>query len=1563
MALQQLLQLLQGKKQGAINKGAQAIQSSRNFFTKKLNDDEGFFQKGRFTTQPIQQTIAKNTPKLTTSPTGDRYVSFGQFADKQIKPYADSMKFINQMVSKPFANLESRSGELRQAAGTPDFSQRVLNAFPKAAEIAGEEFIGGITGGGAVQRGIGKGIGIATNVLAKPVVQLGAGLSQLTDKATRKKGIENTAKGAVGSVLTATGATTAKPAFMGLSAGLGATFGGGAKMVQNISEGKSITEGVPETMARQAIESGARSVPMSAVLKVTQPMIQSVGVLAQQSQLFNKLPDTVKAGVLDRVLGSVMNVGEGIIIDKALGLDTDAISLGIDTATGAWSGTGANKLTPEQRKAITQAIRNNKDLFEKAVRDAGKTLGDQGGFIKPDEVIGNKNDPTSIADILSLKQKQIEAPKETNITKEQFDIDRIAKKHKVEPATLQSVMAEYGFTPKQVERALNADSDNPNVKNKIGYMIRRIQTGNFVNPIPQNVRDTSVDDSLLLTEPPAPPRKLNDIFTPSDAQRSVEPIKPVETTLTQPVEPTRIEDVIQPKKPVIEPTTDVSRIKDQATNIKSPEEFKAVDTNIDMYLTDLKARVEATGQPFSKIVDEIESGNISKGNEGFAKEIENFYKQMMEVGKERRSIFPGYIPGYWHQIRPDADTGLRETSFGEVLFDASYSKERKGLLEEYIKDIDAMRSYAREAIGTSDPEKAVEIKLAQDIINKVQQRVEADAKGNVEGAKPKARKSDVLGDYGVNIVEEIRGKLKPNRPLTTYKKLKVNKLEDIFGKVLRSVHDRTIHIGDQKFYNDFLDPFYKAQAETGVYLKELEGLKPEDIRGEYEAVFNYPPKQGMTEDAMLARLLNKERKRLNGIAADTYRDNVRNMDIADGDLLKLVEDIGTEHIVKDIAIDSLGKKLAGKTRAMVGRAALGFNIGSSINNIFETKRIAALTSTDAVKKALNRYASGERVTEYYGIDSMRGTALERGNMNKVWEAGDKALFYLFDKSEKLKDDIMLLALEEQGKNKGLEGEALRQFVQKKFYTFAIKYGKGQDIGLYQNDIMKTLGQFGQYAMKDLMILADQTRGAIKGDKGSQAYVAKYAAYSAAQMALFNAVLGTIGFGGQTGTPLDFLTNFAKGDSLLSSPIVQLSLDLYQHMTADENELEADRLDREKRLWRTVNSSIIPAGNQIGNKTLGYGQRQKDGYYTTRSGNVANEVSRDPVSQGKGYIFGPAYDPKRQEYINNLDEAPFLDKNQSAMYRGLPENERTEYYNAQKEINKGNEEFKKLEKTLQGKDEGKGLLSSLFGKKEEVQVGVGTLSDTATPQEIKAYNKRFSTFLDNGYEDQLTVDDISTRYFRKDKADASDIEQREEAYKTLKTIMENEELSEEYKKKALQASGTTQEDYDYYSLAKGNVRKRREEMIKAISGIEDREVLIGTLGAMRKSVAGSKTLSNEDVDYLYDMGVISKDEKSYLNYIKYDELTGKFYMDRDWKGSSEGSGGGQTAKQKKASLDKLMKALESNSKSSTSYDLIKKLLAGINNISGSGGKDPYASIRKALNSMKAPVQKLPVKKTA
>jgi len=828
--------------------------------------------------------------------------------------------------------------------------------------------------------------------------------------------------------------------------------------------------------------------------------------------------------------------------------------------------------------------------------------------------------------------------------------------------------------------------------------------------------------------------------------------------------------------------------------------------------------------------DQIELGDGNKEISNAIEELTKTAEQDLGI-KIPRTYGEQYMPHLSEkQIMETMQNGTQPSTPGDLLTRPFFTEHRTGKLKDYQKTPEAMMAFTREALRNRNltPQQAEDIKISVEIIKGIEEQKPVK---DIARGLPWKKPFDYVSTTKQNTKQRI---IKPktfNIPEETGFQ---NSVKDMF----LSTAELSRRAGDD-VYDTFFFPWRVYETNVGKKAFELSKLN----KAELLDMFGPETKKELmdkSKDYLLA-------KHLANFQMDTKKDvvnefiwNIKHTDFQDSRELKhLVNRIADDFIGDGIRNKSVIEKAGDLIRKMTGRATMGLNITPAINNEFEKKRILALVDHDSFIKANKRVLAGESFIGKYGVDSAGTTALERSSVKQAIEKYDKALYYLFDLSEKDKDNLMLAGLEEQGIKKGLEGDELFKYVIKKFDQFAIKYGKGQDIGLYKNPLIKTLFQFGQYPVKDLELFLGKSVGAFKGDKGDAKYVAKYVFASVVQMLALKAMIGTIGFGNQTNTPLDFINDIKTGD-IPYSPIVNAAI-ISSQMLADEIAgRETDQFQKDK-LKRALASSTIPMSNQLYYKTYKALENQKRGYEETSAGNIANPVSGNPFHIAKSVMFGPSYDPYRQDYINrfldNKAEGKIggagLDKSESAAFKQIDDREKQrDYYQKIIDWNqkKAGKEDKGLLKIF-NKAEASELNTQtpLLKKQEKSRIGdLIQYGEPVTPEELKLY-----------YLDDYNSMPSKTKYEQNERV--------EEAYEVGQKIIDNEFLSQDQKNAIYKDLETSEEELSYFKVAKDTAGDKElyvEEMVETMGDDEKLEFLLTGRTVVNDKLLVSDTLINK-----------------------------------------------------------------------------------------------------------------------
>lgn len=976
--------------------------------------------------------------------------------------------------------------------------------------------------------------------------------------------------------------------------------------------------------------------------------------------------------------------------------------------------------------------------------------------------------------------------------------------------------------------------------------------------------------------------------------------------------------------------TDISH-RDSVLKAKSKEETKAIRDGLDERIAGISRFIKDTGKTLKDIAKELQDKTIiEKSPEAQAvKEWFDTFKARAEADGVRVGTLEDY---FVHMTEETADSIInnppKPDTFGDSFIKPLFARKRTDKLQDYSFDEKVLKAYALEMMRNSDLSEAqkADLRLAKQITDDQLDEIKLDGKEDnrsylkklgsafVKDFKQSVTKGnaftkvyDAVSKIQTNAREMEKIKAREPEAMVVYDGKVKSSLKDGTSNLLRSTADRAERAG-QRFYDDFFWPFRSVEMKTTTRLKELTKASDEIVTDEYMRIYRKKPAKDLERNDMIQRLVLTHWSELQREALNIFKDNAAKADFKQTWMKDLANQIFDEYVGDSIRNKGVSEKVMGQIRAMTGRGALGLNLASAINNVFELRRAYAVINTNNMVDGIKELKNGRHFASEYGIKSDFGTVAERGSLidqrnktKQVIEKVDKGLFYMFDKTEQFKDELMLAGFEAQGKSKGLKDEALRKYVLQKFDKYAIKYGKGQDIGLFRSPLMKTLFQFAQYPIKDAVIMADKIAG-IPKDAGDRAYAIKYAYTTVAQAILFKTLIGKIGFGGQTGTPYDLWTEIAngfgeKGNRQIPfvSPAVQamfsFSQDIADTVTGTERD-DYQKYQRDKTRNRALSTVLVPASNQLYFKTGKNLQDQSKGYQEKYKGdkpegNIANPMSTDAWSRTKGALFGSAYDPQRQTYYDDIKKYgngnAGLDKTQSDAFRALPKEERQAYYDETVAANRKQVDDKKiLDNIVSGKEPKTNFMDKLLNRKSKAIEDVLTTPQTA--EERKQHKKVVETLLDSGRT--VPEKDIQTAIFNDKKANSKNIQENMDVYKALNTYMSSEDYTDEQKKTILKASGASDSEYAYYQSAAKDVDVKLQNMVPALEQMNHQDA-IKSLIQGRAFVGGKQLVTSDMLTYLYERDYISKDEKEMLSAIKFDQLTGDFYVSKSYKGSGGG----------------------------------------------------------------------------
>lgn len=1068
------------------------------------------------------------------------------------------------------------------------------------------------------------------------------------------------------------------------------------------------------------------------------------------------------------------------------------------------------------------------------LKNKNKIMGNVKGVVnKIDDVVQPKQIPEYLTPIQQRQQRALEMAKTAPKTVEK-------------PVPFSETPEGIDYTKYQTIKV----QENVIKKGYNEEVIKRLVDEGYKPNWVDNILSKAKDPERLKSDPDY----AYNYFKKSAEAEGIKPIKKINQILQSKPEP------VQSLQPQPKP------YRERLVEAKTLDEVQALRQESDRVIQDINTIFKKHGVSFQDVVKDLESGKQTPDTK--------ILTEWLDIHKSRAEadLYKGintkdnYFPHYTKEAVNDLITNPpKPDTFSGILTDPGFSNKRTGKLENYEITPEVLKAYQNDALRNAGiPEiQKIEIKISQEIAEEFRKSSNVVAKGT-----SLAPQVDVVGKLQSIPID-------PGVPKTVFNAPQKTAVKEGVSGAFRSVNDRAKMAGEQ-FYNTFLWPFRKVEQEVNQFAGQISKLDDARLQSLYSSQTGRSI-QGLSREDLIMRLVLEKNSSLNRGATEMFKEAVKNSEFKQPWLKNLANEIFDEYVGSGLRTSGATERILGAIRSQAGRGALGLNVGSALNNVFELKRAFSVIGTNELATGFKRVMSGENFSQKYGIDSVSSTALERlkgrNVIGRTLEAVDKGLFYMFDKTEKFKDQIMLAGFEQQGIKKGLNGEALTKFVLQKFDQFAIKYGKGNDVGLYKSPLLKTIFQFGQYPIKDLVIAIDKAGGALKGDRGDASYIAKYAVSSVAQMMIFKAVLGKIGFGDQTNTPIDVMQNISEGEVPMT-PAVKALFGIAQNLSdkLTGNELdEYDQDQRDKSISRSMAVASIPASNQLYYKTGKTIENQARGYQEKFTGNVANPVSTDPAGVVKSLLFGPSYDPKRMEYIDSLDSGSAgLDKTQSAVFKNLPKEEQVPYYDASVAGNKRKAENKKVIESLENPKK-QSFFDSLLGKKEDTTPKWGIEPKTA--QEKKEHKSLVVASLETGTT--VPTKDIQRALFDNKSASSSLVQERMDVYKALEKALDNENYTEEQKQAIIKASGAKEEAISYYLTARKDMDVKLQELTPILESMPPEERL-QFLATGRMKLGGQQLVTSEMITYLYDNELIGENEKELLSNLKFDEGKNKFY---------------------------------------------------------------------------------------
>lgn len=244
-----------------------------------------------------------------------------------------------------------------------------------------------------------------------------------------------------------------------------------------------------------------------------------------------------------------------------------------------------------------------------------------------------------------------------------------------------------------------------------------------------------------------------------------------------------------------------------------------------------------------------------------------------------------------------------------------------------------------------------------------------------------------------------------------------------------------------------------------------------------------------------------------GRAMRKIEEWIKTHDIINPDLEAFVNHQLRRIYLQDITTTFL-QKAQQEIRTLIARRYIGLKAKPAVKNLTsEPGRLYALVGKDIFKQSvINASKRGDDISKRYGVSpeqilwqgiieaaprKLNPRAIYKG-YKKYTAKMDKGNWFMFLKSEDMKNRIFLHGFEIEGRTKGLTGEDLLNYVLNNFRNYAIPLGDFVTPHFFDQEIfgieMKTIFQFAKYPILDWGITLDKAGRAIKGEGAAQRYI-------------------------------------------------------------------------------------------------------------------------------------------------------------------------------------------------------------------------------------------------------------------------------------------------------------------------------------------------------------------------------------------------------------------------------------------------------------------------------------------
>lgn len=320
-------------------------------------------------------------------------------------------------------------------------------------------------------------------------------------------------------------------------------------------------------------------------------------------------------------------------------------------------------------------------------------------------------------------------------------------------------------------------------------------------------------------------------------------------------------------------------------------------------------------------------------------------------------------------------------------------------------------------------------------------------------------------------------------------------------------------------------------------------------------------------------------------------------------------------------------------RRMTYRGMLGGNLSSAIRNLSQGVNTYAVLGEKytAIGYAKLLQPASQRELIEQGI--FNNNFIEDrvlSSTKKLLQKGDKALWFFFDKAEKINRGSAYLGAKAKGLGRGMTEEQAIDYAKNIVRKTQFSYDAVDQPVALGSDIMKTLFQFQTYTTKQTEFLSEIVKGAVKGDKKMQ-NVVSLLRYGIAGYVFVNTVGKALGMTEAELIPLyQNLTGERKNSP---APSLKFPIEVGKAITGtpDKYGNERDFSEKASDVGKSL-VGLIPGGNQIKKTYEGYKAVQEGGSFT-KSGNLQFEQGTSKASQIQSILFGKYASQNAKDYFN------------------------------------------------------------------------------------------------------------------------------------------------------------------------------------------------------------------------------------------------------------------------------------------------------------------------------------------